>query len=399
MNTRIERHSLTFDVRQAESIEEVDRALELIYKSFPIGYFASKRLKQNLRCFLPNDFAPDRFVLAIDNNQIIGAFRLTERQLVIGNELVSVIGTTDYCIDYDYQDTEGAVIGFDFYVKGCELIRKWPYPLVLGSARRVIANYYQWFGWTSCHTYNECKIESLNIKRPKVKDVDIKEQFIEENIDIYEAHRLSSLEGEWGYFLRSDGFWKSIGHLVSLNKYRFFEIIHGQKVCGFFITQGSNVLDYGINSGGYLLYATSMLFFLQDTFHENIVLKISEKNRLLSVLGLSHVQLFSRFVPDEGVMAMCLDKKKLVDLFCKVAENQREHIKKNNFKLNNRLVFSSNSNEKIKPVFNIDKITKKDEQILINSLFLGTMGPHSLLGKECSMIPPTMFRINELESI
>jgi len=108
-----------------------------------------------------------------------------------------------------------------------------------------------------------------------------------------------------------------------------------------------------------------------------------------------------RYVPDEGIVALGLNKEKLVEVFCKVASNvgsvKKDRISE--FIIADNLQYTI-ENERIHPAFDPKEMKRQDEQVVVNSLFMGTFGAFSLQNYAGPpTIPPTFFRFNELDGM
>jgi hypothetical protein len=389
-------------VRQAKTNSEVAEAIELICRSFPaIEYSDAKIQKEKLKNFLPEDFDSGKFIVAVNEGKVVGAFRLSERQLNIGGEKVTVLATTDYCVDKEA--TEENILGFDFYVKGCEIIKKWPYPLVMGSARRALANYYDWFGQTSCSIYSECHIEKLKLPKRDFGKVAVRKQFSKKNIRKYEKFHQFSFSKDWGFFERKTGFWEWIGYQADIGRSDFYEMWMDDELCGYFIRMNCALVDYGISSSHFGLCVSAMMESLDNlTAEEGVVLKLSPRNMLFGHLGLSHIGFRSRFVPDEGILSMCLDRERLVSLFCKIVARFAEDriFEKAGFSLTPSLRFVPSGRRGVLPDFNLSDMTKKNEQTILNSIFLGINNRFSLTRDiPFRIIPETQFSLCDVECI
>lgn len=391
---------MTMEIRIPQNQEEIEAAVELSCKYFPLSYSEAMALKTAMREYLPGDFTKDNFIIAVDKGRVVAVLRYYPRKMIIADVEFDVLGLTDYCVDKSC--IEDPTFGVNFYIKCGEMLRQGKYPFALGSARKIMSNYYYRFGHISCDSYCKCTIEKLKLPpSASIQDVEFEEVFNEENIGRYESLRRESFSSEWGLVIRTDNSWQWIGYQIThLKKYRFFEITKDSKLIGYFIIQGDNCIDYGLLASQYETYARAMISFISNNIVEDhLGLHFSPSNRLFQTLGLSNVAYTMRYVPDEGIIALGLNKKKSVDIFCRVVANARTKLKleDKDFVLGSELSFRCR-NKQVVPAFDPQEMKRKDEQILLNSLFLGTYGPFSLLNYGGPpILPPTFFRINDLD--
>ena len=388
------------EIRIARSNEEREAALELSYKYFPISYFEAKEIKTKMRHYLPSDFELMCFIVAIENGKVLAVLRFYPRKMIIAGVEFEALGITDYCVDKTCHKNE--TLGVKFLIKCSEILRKTKYPLALGSARRVMSNYYFRFGFVGCDSYCKCRIEKLKLPRLSPENIIFTEVFDEGNIDTYELMRRKTFSSEWGLVIRTRDFWRWIGYQATkLKKYRFFEITRGSKLVGYFVISDVNLIDYGLCNEEFQLHSQAMMCFLSEMIGDSLCLNFSPSNRLFQSLGLSNLCYTMRYVPDEGIVALGLNKEKLVEIFCKVTSNVG-NISKNRigkFIIANNLRFIS-KNEKIHPAFDPKEMKRQDEQVVLNSLFMGTFGAFSLQNYAGPpIIPPTFFRINDLDGM
>ena len=389
------------EIRRAQTEEEVKAAVELSCKYFPISYSEAKQLKDAMCEYLPEDFRSGCFIVAIDHGRIAALLRYYLRRMVIEGVDFPVVGLSDYCVDQPYLGK--TLFGVRFYMECLSILRKLRYPLALGSARRIMSNYYYRFGHVSSDCYCRCKIEKLQLSRQTPKDLQFIEGFNGENIEAYESFRREAFSSEWGMIIRTREFWQWIGHQVAdLGKHRFFEIRDGSDVVGYFIITGDSFIDYGLSTANFENYAPAMMSFLAELIPiSRLVLNLSPANRVFQSLGLSNISYSMRYVPDEGIISLCLDREMLIEVFCKILENVRTKyvLGWDEFRIGDNLHFV-NSGNKVSASFDPGKISRKDEQIVLNSLFSGTYGPFSLLNYSGpGAIPPTFFRINDLDAM
>lgn len=388
------------EIRIAQTQDEVEEALELSYKSFPISYFEAKALKDAMRKYLPQDFTPECFIIAKNAGRIIAVFRSYQRKMIIADVGFEILGLADYCIDSSYSN--GNILGAKILIKCCEMLRESRYPLAIGSARKIMSNYYYRFGFIGCSSYCKCKIESLKLSFSPKNNIQISETFNERNIPQYEALRRETFSSEWGFIIRTIDFWRWIGHqILHFKKYRFFEIQKDSKLAGYFIISGNDFIDYGIESAEFETYIYEMISFLLTIINkDSLVINLSPKNKIFRSFGLSNLSYTMRFVPDEGVIALGLNKEKLVALFSSIVTNSlNELYNSSSFTIGNSLKFICN-NGKVMSAFDPKQMRRKDEQVLLNCFFQGTYGPFSLMNfKGPPVIPPTFFRINDLDGL
>lgn len=389
------------EIKLASTQKEIEEAIDLACKSFPFSYFEAKELRQAMRQFLPDDFTKKNFIVAVDKKRVIAVLRYFFRKMKMLDVEFDVIGLTDYCLDKN--NAVDPTFGVLFWDTSCNILKKTNYPLALGSARRVMANYYYAFGHIGSDCYCKCRIEKLRLPEVSENKVEFIESFKKFNIPAYERMRQAAFSSEWAMVMRSEDFWQWIGYnSTHKNKYRFFEMIENSELVGFVIISGDSCVDYGLAEKSFEIYARLLIKFLAKTIPlGRLVLNFSLSNRIFKTLGLSNMNYMMRYIPDEGTMALGLNKDALTQLFCRILENARRRFNYswNDLKLNDVLSFYWRDG-RVSPGFGPGQMKRKDEQVLANCLFLGTCGPFSLLNSNGpSAIPPTFFRINDLDAM
>ncbi|OGL46122.1 MAG: hypothetical protein A2W05_09710 [Candidatus Schekmanbacteria bacterium RBG_16_38_10] len=388
------------EIRTAQTQNEVEEALEMLCKFFPPSYYEHKTMKNIMRQYLTEDFTPQCMIVGVDNNRIVAVFRYYPRRMIIAGVEFEILGLSDYCIDSSYSNN--TIVGVNFLMKCCEMLKETQYPLAIGSARRIMSNYYYRFGFIGCNSYCKCKIETLKLPSTPKQNIQFNETFNEINIENYERLRRETFSSEWGLIIRTTDFWRWIGHQIShFKKYRFFEIQRDSKLVGYFIISGNDFIDYGIESAEFETHIYELFSFLWTIINkDNLVINLSPNNKIFRSFGLSNLSYTMRFVPDEGVIAIGLNKEKLVALFSSIVSNSCTGLYSlNSFTIGDSLNFIY-SDGKLTATFEPDKMKRKDEQILLNSLFQGTYGPLSLMNfGGPHVIPPTFFRINDLDGL
>ncbi len=387
------------EIRIAQTEDEVEAAMELVYRSFPISYYDAKTLKDAHRQYLPNEFAKERFIVALENNQIVGTYRAFPKKMIIAGIETDYLGGGHYCIDKI--NVKVKTLGIKLYNEATKILSKSSYPFGVGSTRRVLGNYYYWLGRIGIDTYAKCKIEKLRIlNRSSLPQLKFVEKFNQNNVDKYESLRKHTYLFDWVMILRYKDDWRWIGYKVrKLKLYKFFEIYHNNDLIGYFITANNSFVDYGLENNNFEDYAKAMVCSVSNIIPiELLTFHLSPQNRLLKSLGLTNISYSMRYVPDEGISAIAYNKVNLVNLFCDVVSNLREKSRvDSNFKLGYKLSFRCEA-LKIKPAFNPDKMSKEETQLLLNNLFLGTCGPFSLNNFDGpSDLPYTFHRINDID--
>lgn len=388
------------EIRYPVSKKEVSEAIEVACKSFPVNYFEAKSLKSAMIKFLPEEFTPKNFIIAAEGKRIVGILRFFRREIIISTVKFDILGLTDYCVDKS--QVKDPIFGVRFLLKCCEMLRETDYALACGSARKSMLNYYYPFGFIGCDSYCSCSIEKLKISG-SVPPVKFEEVFHEQNIGRYEAFRLQSNSSEWGMICRNKNYWRWIGFQAKeLEKIRFFEIKEGSQLIGYFVISGNKFVDYGIMDNNVGAYIHAMIkYLLEEIPPEDLRLQISPANKLFRYLGLSNISYSMRHVPDEGIIALGLNKKKLVEVFCRILSSiYRGFGFKDDVVTFSKAASFRWTRGELMPMFEPDNLKKKDEQVLLNSMFLGTYGPFSLLNYEGPrVLPPTYYRMNELDAV
>jgi hypothetical protein len=390
------------EIRKALTSEEVEAAIDLSSKSFPISYFDARSLRDAMRSYLPQDFIPERFIIGIDNGKIIAVYRSYPRKISIAGIEVKILGLADYCIDKFHKNNK--MLGVTFHKECSRILKQSNYPFGMGSARRTMSNYYYALGYISNDAYCKCKIEKLKVHYDSsLKEIKFVEVFNEDHIDAYDLLRSNSFASEWSMVLRTKDYWRWIGYQAKhLREYRFIEMIEGTKLVGFFVVSDNNCLDYGLDDSEFERYSKAMVIFLSKIVPiDKLTFNISPRNRLFRSLGLSNLSYSMRFVPDEGIVALGLNREKLLNIFCKVTTKMRIQLQLNHddFVLGNNLSFKWKNNQFFN-TFRTETMTRKDENILLNCLFQGTYGPLCILHYNGPfIIPPTFFRINDLDAM
>jgi hypothetical protein len=389
---------VTPEIRAARSTAEVRDALELICRSFPISYEEAAARKSAWQATIPEDFEPERFVIAAVDGRVAGAFHLNERRMSIGGVETDVLATTDYCVDKTA--VPDPAFGVNFYIEGLKLIRGWPYPIVMGCARRMLTNYYYWFGYGSCHTYSEAHVEKLNVPARAGAGLAFVERFDEAQVSAYERLRRTACAREWMYFQRKPGFWKFLGHQVRLGRFRFLEIRSDTELAGFVMTGDGAVVDAGFSASRAGDVVAAVLRQLQSSVPDGrVVLKLSARNAFFDHVGLSHVAFRTRHVPDEGCVARTLDTTRLVDLFCRVLANTRPRGETElSVGWSGRLRFTADPQGAWIPQFESASLGREGERELLNVLFMGDNNQFSLVrhaGRPWGR--PTLVHVSETE--
>lgn len=392
------------EIKLASTQKEIDEAADLSCKSFPLSYFEAREARRVMCQFLPDDFKKNNFIVAVDKKKVVAVLRYFSRKMKMLDVEFDVIGLTDYCVDKD--NVDDPIFGFKFLGACYGILKKTAYPLALGSARRVMANYYYGFGHIGSDCYCKCRIEKLSLPEVFEKKVKFIENFKEANIAAYEKKRRNAFSSDWAMVKRGEDFWRWIGYnstgSAHKKKYRFFEMIERSKLVGFVIISANSCVDYGIGNKNFEMYTRALIKFLAETIPlDRLVLHFSPTNRIFKTLGLSNISYMMRYVPDEGVLALGLNKDALVRLFCRILENARRRFEYSwkDLTLSDVLSFRW-TGEKVIPGFQSGQMKRRDEQILANCLFSGTVGPFSLLNYDGPIaIPPTFFRINDLDAM
>lgn len=204
--------SLKFTVRFAKNFQEIKNAIELICRSFPLSYKDLMYRQKSWLNSIPDDFQKKNFILAVDDeNVVIGVLHIAKRTLVIGKVKATILTTNDFCIDKSkINDSNFAPI---FFEKGLKILEKLNYPFIIGIARKKLENFYYWYGFTSCNSYNRIEIEKLDYSVLQNTAV-IKKKFNLKLSNIYEKFRLEIFSNEWNFFLRNKNFWNYINSFI-----------------------------------------------------------------------------------------------------------------------------------------------------------------------------------------
>jgi hypothetical protein len=389
------------EIRYARHEREVDDAIELSCHSFSIPYEEMKKIKVAMRYYLPDDFRPERFIVGVKDGAIVAVHRHYLRTILIGGVNIDILGLADYCIDKSKVDN---LFGVGFYMRCCEMLRKSIYPFALGSARRAMENYYYRFGHIGNDSYCKCRAEKLKpVDNIEHRRLELCEHFDANRIADYEEFRKNAFSSEWGMVLRSTNFWKWIGcEVVSFNKFRFFEAFDKDTLVGYAIISHNNCIDFGLREEGFEGYAYSLVEQLSRIISlEELIFNISPANRLFASLGTSNLSYSMRYVPDEGIVALGLNRIKLVETFCGVLEKNANSLDRSSstIVIGEDMRFSMDKGKMI-PLFDPMRIKRTDEQLILNNLFLGTYGPFSLARfSGPRILPPTFFRINDLDAM
>jgi len=395
--------SLKFTVRFAKNFQEIKNAIELICRSFPLSYKDLMYRQKSWLNSIPDDFQKKNFILAVDDeNVVIGVLHIAKRTLVIGKVKATILTTNDFCIDKSkINDRNFAPI---FFEKGLKILEKLNYPFIMGNARKKLENFYYWYGFTSCNSYNRIEIEKLDYSVLQNNAV-IKKKFNLKLSNIYEKFRLEIFSNEWNFFLRNKNFWNYINLFIKKKKYYFLEVYIKNKIIGFAIIKKKNqIIDFGIKKNNESIFFGSLFNYLLNNDDSKITLYISSESPVLKKLGLSHLSYFSRRVPDEGYVAKVLNPISMVNLFCRVFSK--------NFFSNNKIVkkfirfqtkgleFKIDKNKKLIPKFRVDELTKFNKIELLNVLFFGVNNKLSIYKlKNYKNNKIKYFNISEIEAI
>src|SRR3972149_995265 len=172
------------EIRTAQTQNEVEEALEMLCKFLQPSYYEHKTMKNIMRQYLTEDFTPQCMIVGVDNNRIVAVFRYYPRRMIIAGVEFEILGLSDYCIDSSYSNN--TIVGVNFLMKCCEMLKETQYPLAIGSARRIMSNYYFRFGFIGCNSYCKCKIETLKLPSTPKQNIQFNETFNEINIENYE---------------------------------------------------------------------------------------------------------------------------------------------------------------------------------------------------------------------
>ena len=306
-------------IRFAKNKREINDAIELICRSFPARYKKEVKFKQLAWLnTIPKDFKLKNFILAIKNKTVVGVFHVNERTLKLGGFKIKILATTDFCIDKSIINNKN--FGILFFEKGLNILRELNYPLIMGSARRKLENFYSWYGFTSCNSYSAVEIEKIDYSVLNTHGI-IKENFNPKLISFYEKLRVSILSDEWNHFLRKKNFWRLLQKYINKKKFKFIEIYKNKKIIGFAIIKKNNtILDFGYINNKETLYFGTLFKYLLKRKDYKITFNISPNNNIFNKLGLIHLGYFSRRIPNEGYVAKILNLKKFIDIFCRIFE-------------------------------------------------------------------------------
>jgi hypothetical protein len=396
-------NSLNFTTRFPKNYKEIQDAIELICRSFPLSYKNLMYKQISWKKSIPHDFRKKNFILAINNkNLVVGAFHVAKRILVIGGVRTPILATTDFCIDKSKVNDPN--FGVIFFEKGLNLLKKLNYPIIMGSARKKLENFYFWYGFTSCNSYSRIEIEKLDYSVLK-NNAEIRKNFNSKLSNLYEKLRLEIFSNEWNYFLRDKNFWNYINSFIKKKIYCFLEVYSKSKIIGFAIVKKKNqIIDFGIKKNNESLFFGTLFKYLLNNDKSKITFHISPENLVFTKLGLSHLCYYSRRIPDEGYVAKVLNPVSMVNLFCSVFSKNfltnNEIIKSNIRFQTNSLKFDIDKNSELIPKFRIDKLTKFNEIELLNILFFGINNKFSIYKlKNFKPHKKKYFNILETESI
>jgi len=386
------------EIRFAQTEDEVEEAMEIINKTF-LSYYETKTLNDAYRQCSPAKFTPERFIIALNNKTVVGSYRTIPKKMLLAGIEIDFLGGGEYCIDKS--NLGNSTLGIRLYSEATKILSESSYPFGLGSTRRIMGNYFHYFGRIGIDTYAKCKLEKLRItKDPSLPKLEFYEKFHKENLDKYESLRRTAFGEDWGLILRTHNDWEWLGYRIEkLRRYRFFEIFHNDVLVGYFVIVNDRFVEYGLNDINFEKYAKTMVYYLPNLIPiDRLIFCLSPNNRLFQSLGLSNISYTMRYVPDEGISAIGYNKKTLVGFYCEVlTKNRNLSSLSTKFNLGATLAFKY-EREQVVPEFEPEKMTKEDTQLLLNSLFLGTYGPFSLLkGSGPFVLPPTFFRINEID--
>ncbi len=381
--------------------DDVREAIDISCRSFPLSFYDAKERINIRRQLFADEYKPENFIICREGKKITAALRVYPRTMRVGNSEFQVLGLADYCVDRE--NNRNPLLGIKFYKECVRMMSDLSYPIAMGSGRRVMGNYYYRFGHVGCDTYCRVKLEKLD-QACVAKDhmIVLREFFDRDKIDSYEKFRRDSFSTEWSLVLRKSNFWYWIESRIYNKEFSFFEILDDDKCIGYCILQHDAIIDYGMEKS---MFSSAIGSFISEVIKKtsapNLSFHLSPKNRLFRSIGLSNVSYTMRYVPDEGIVALGLNRKLLVELFCDIASNclkeSNTKLKEVNFNTDLQFIVE---NESINPLFDPTKINVSNTQLLLNFIFQGTSGPFSMINfSGVNLIPASFNRMNDIDAM
>ncbi len=222
--------------RPAKTKIECQQAFELAKRVFLNDTSSTDAELKALSWSLYGNDHPDHLIIAIDDNNIIGAARIFPKVMTWRDQSFDVAGLTSICITPDRQgqglgrqlmDTTNVqcdVLGFDFTY------------LV---ARRKADHFYPNFGFIGASSYQT--VTALNL--PLVANNLKLTPYSVNHAETYSNFYHKNYKDCFGATKRDAGFWQSAIQRIERSNFKFIEVQDNNQPIGYIINNGQSIVE------------------------------------------------------------------------------------------------------------------------------------------------------------
>ncbi len=376
------------EIRFATSTEEVRQGLDLYCSSFPGGYEENHQITRNKSQTISDDYLPGRAIVAKRGDRVVGFLRYSVRQIRLGVVVFDILGIGDYCIDKS--ETEEPFFGIRFLGSCMSILRTLDFPLAIGSGRRIMESYYSRFGFVTASTYAKCWIEKVPPRVLSVLNARCEIRCSESRIAAYENARLATARSDWGVIYRSKPQWQwIIFQAARMRRFDIVEILADDVFIGYFVVGKEGVLDFGFQPEAYAVCCAAMVTELgrrNRASGDAMVLPASFQHPIVSHLRGLHFRFEHRCIPDEGIMAVALNPAILLGTLVNISGVPLDQVR-GDLLGSHRALASPN------------ELTQTELRTMVNAMFMGTASPFSVGDRRSNILPPTFYRMNDLDAL
>jgi len=227
---------------------ELDDVYEFFAKSFGPDYFTAKKNFGFLRKNEPYASLDNHLIVKEVNNEVVGAFRLVDRELMLGSVRLKAGGLSYYAVHPEFWSRGIAQVIWKVVLERMDKT----VDISLGFARRRLDRYYSRFGYIGYTSFALLTVD-LNVIPSDSKECYMVD-FCDTHLPAYQRYHLDNYQDVFGSVYRDDALWDYCLKKISWYKLGTLFSFKGQndRLVGYALIQKDTILEIAGDRGAYL---------------------------------------------------------------------------------------------------------------------------------------------------